>query len=69
MTPPDCDTIPLDMRTYVRKHAERLNIIHSEIKNNILNLQQKMLERVNKNFSPLNVKGEIMFSLQSKEPI
>ena len=55
VTTPDCDTIPLDMRTYVRKHTERLNMIHSEIKNNILNLQQKMLERANKNSNPLNI--------------
>ena len=58
VTPLDFDTIPLDLRTFVRKHAERLNIIHSEIKNNILTSQQKMLERANKNSNPLHVKED-----------
>ena len=62
VTPPDFDTIPLDMRTYVRKHAESLNIIRSEIKNNILTSQQKTIERVNKNSNPLHVKdGDYVF--------
>ena len=62
VTPPDFDTIPLDMRTYVRKHAERLNIIRSEIKNNILTSQQRMLERANENSNPLHVKeGDYVF--------
>ncbi|MCG8077951.1 MAG: DDE-type integrase/transposase/recombinase, partial [Candidatus Thiodiazotropha taylori] len=66
-TPPDFDTIPLDMRTYVRKHADKLSIIRSEVKNNILSSQQKMLERANKNSDPLPIKeGDYVFLLTER---
>lgn len=61
-TPTDFETIPPDMHTYVRKHAEKLQVIRSEVKNNILLSQQKMLERANKDANPLHIKeGDYVF--------
>ena len=61
-TPTDFDTIPPDMRTYVHKHAEKLNIIRSEVKINVLSSQQKMLKRANKDSNPLHItEGDYVF--------
>ena len=65
--PTDFETIPPDMHTYVRKHAEKLQIIRSEVKNNIVLSQQKMLERANKNADPLQVKeGDYVYLLKER---
>ena len=50
------------MHTYVFKHAEKLNIIRSEVKINVLPSQQKMLERANKDSFPLHItEGDYVF--------
>lgn len=62
--PTDFDTIPVDARTYVRKHAEKLNIIRTEVKENVIKSQQDMLKRANENINPLKVEhGDYVFLL------
>ena len=51
--PTDFDTIPLDARTYVRKHAEKLGIIRTEVRNNVMKSQETMLARANAKINPL----------------
>ena len=51
--PTDFDTIPVDMRTYIRKHTEILNVIRTELKTNALKSQQNIQDRANKDSSPL----------------
>ncbi len=53
--PADMDSIPIEARTYVRKHAEKLNIIRTEMRNNVLKSQRNMLDRANETTHPLNV--------------
>lgn len=62
--PTDFDTIPVDARTYVRKHAEKLNIIRTEVRNNVIKSQENMLTRANENTNPLQaVSGDYVFLL------
>ena len=41
------DTIPLDARTYVQKHADKLGIIRTDVRNNMMKSQEAMLARTN----------------------
>lgn len=62
--PTDFDTLPVDARTYVRKHAEKLNIIRTEVKMNVLKSQENMLARANENTNPLQAApGDYVFLL------
>ena len=62
--PTDFDTIPLDARTYVRKHAEKLGIICTEVRNNVMKSQETMLARANAKINPLNATpGDYVFLL------
>ena len=62
--PTDFDTILLDARTYVRKHAEKLGIIRTEVRNNVMKLQETMLARANAKINPLNAtSGDYVFLL------
>ena len=53
--PTDFDTIPVDVRMFVRRNAEKLNTIRQELKSNVVRSQEKMLDRANDNINPLNV--------------
>ena len=62
--PTDFDTISLDARTYVRKHAEKLEIIRTEVRNNVMKSQETMLARANAKINPLNATpGDYVFLL------
>ena len=62
--PTNFDTIPLDARTYVRKHAEKLGIIRTEVRNNVMKSQETMLARANAKINPLNATpGDYVFLL------
>ena len=62
--PTDFDTIPLDARTYVQKHAEKLGIIRTEVRNNVMKSQETMLARANAKINPLNATpGDYVFLL------
>ena len=62
--PTDFDTLPVDTRTYVRKHAEKLNVIRTEVKNNVIRSQENMLARANENTNPLQATpGDYVFLL------
>lgn len=43
--PSDFNTVPSDMKSYLRKQIDKLNIIRSEVKNNVTAYQQKMIDR------------------------
>ena len=70
LTPPkptDFDTIPVDMRTYIRKHTEILNVIRTELKTNALKSQQNIQDRANKDSSPLHIKkGDYVYLLTER---
>lgn len=53
--PENYETIPPDMRTYVQRHADRLNIIRTEIKGSATRSKEKMLERVNRHTNALSL--------------
>ena len=53
--PPDFDSIPADARSYVRLHAEKLSIIRTEVRNNVIKAQISMLDRARENILPLQV--------------
>ena len=53
--PSDFDSIPVDARSYVRHHADKLSIIRTEVKNNVIKSQQNMLDRANEHINPLQV--------------
>ena len=49
------DSIPVNARSYVRKHGERLAMNRNEAKNNIVISQENMLERANEKTQPLSI--------------
>ena len=62
--PTDFDTKPLDARTYVRKHAEKLGIIRTEVRNKFMKSQETMLARANAQINPLYATpGDYVFLL------
>ena len=51
-------------KTYVQKHAEKLGIIYTEVRNNVMKSQENMLARANAKINPLNATaGEYVFLL------
>ena len=53
--PPDFDSIPADARGYVRRHAEKMSVICTEVRNNAIKAQQSMIDSANENINPLQV--------------
>ena len=51
----DFDSIPVDAYSYVFHHADKLSIIPTEVKNNVIKSQQNMLDRANEHINPLQV--------------
>ena len=62
--PADLGSIPSSMQNYVRTHSEQLNIIRTEMKNNVIKSQQNMLDKENKNINNLDLlKGDYVYLL------
>ena len=58
------DSIPVNTRSYVRKHGERLAMIRNEVKNNVVISQENMLERANEKTQPLSISiGDYVYLL------